>query len=209
MPDYSKLVSAISDVGYWRWWAERLPDVFQVEFGGAQLYIPPEDKNKAPSSITSLRFFRPSYVSFISRKDKFLVIPDDWSRLLKEDKIEPFNITYDEFALNDAPVFQRVVSKIETESIHFQDKNGGKNIEFAFWAGIMGMKITAAEVRPVLNSGEVDLSEIETLHSAWWTYWQEYWEKREAVDALPKDYACEVTIPTGKYKYHERKKDPP
>ena len=37
--------------------------------------------------------------------------------------------------------------------------------------------------------------EIEPLSRKWWEYWKYYWRVRGTRDALPKDYACEVTIP--------------
>lgn len=33
----SILESAITDVGYWRWWTSDLPNSIQLEFGGAQI----------------------------------------------------------------------------------------------------------------------------------------------------------------------------
>jgi hypothetical protein len=38
------LANAISDVGYWSWWARERPDMFQLKFGGTQLYFPPQAK---------------------------------------------------------------------------------------------------------------------------------------------------------------------
>jgi hypothetical protein len=195
MPDYSILVSAISDVGYWRWWSEKLPEIFQMEFGGVQIYVPSEDKTKPPSGLLALKFLRPSYVSFIRRKSNTDNLPADWPQQLKEDKIAPFNVSNDEFALNDDDLFLTVVNQIDSEVIHFTNNLGGKDVKLAFWAGAVGMKIEAAEIRPILISGEVQISAIASLHGDWWTYWRDYWKKRDTAEALPKDYACEVTIP--------------
>jgi hypothetical protein len=208
MTDYSTLVSAIRDTGVWRWWTERLPDIFQIEFSGVQLYMPPEDKNKPPSSILALRFYRPSFVGFIRRKDGSKAIPQDWPSLMREDKLDLFSVSYDEFALGDEKGLKEVVSQIESEEVHFASEGGGKNICFAFWAYTIGIRIDAQDVRPVFNAGEVDLSSIEQLHSAWWTYWQDYWKKRETPEAYPKDYACEVTIPTERFHYSKPKEEP-
>jgi len=57
------------------------------------------------------------------------------------------------------------------------------------------MRIEAAELRLFLMSGEIQLSNVALLHSDWWSYWKEYWKKLDTTEALPKDYACEVTIP--------------
>lgn len=195
MTDYSTLVSAISDVGYWRLWSERLPELFQLEFGGVQIYDPPQDKTQPPSSLVALRFLRPSHVGFIRRKSDADSLPPDWPHRLKEEKIDPFGISYDQFALGDESLFSEVVDQTESEIVHFTDQSGGKEVRLAFWAGVAGMRIEAAEVRPVLMSGEVQLSTIASLHGDWWSYWREYWKKRDTPEAFPKNFACEVTIP--------------
>jgi hypothetical protein len=195
MSDYSTLVSAISDVGYWRWWSERLPERFQLEFGGVQIYMPPKDKTQLPSGLLALRFLRPSSVSFIRRTGAGDGLPSDWPRQLKDEKLKPFSVSYEEFALGDDSLFDEVVGQIESEIVYFTDALGGKNVKLAFWAGNAGIRIEAAEIRPVLMSGEVPLSAIDALHENWWLYWRDYWMRRETAEALPKDYACEVTIP--------------
>lgn len=195
MSDYSILTSAISDVGYWRWWAESLPEFFQLEFGGVQIHAPAEDKTRPPSSLLALRFYRPSKVSFIRRTGSS-DLPSDWPQQLKEDKIDAFTISYDQFAVENDVLFNEVVSQIAEEQVHFNDAAGGNDLKFAFWAGAVGMRIEAAELRPVLMSGETELSVIASMHDAWWSYWRRYWELRDTAEAMPKDYACEVTIPT-------------
>jgi hypothetical protein len=195
MTDYAILVSAISDVGYWSWWSEKLPAMFQLEFGGAQIHVPPEDRTKPPSSLLALRFLRPALVSFIRRSEDGGNLPADWARQLKEDKIEPFRISHDEFALGDDALFGEVIAQTAIEIVHFTDESGGKEVKLAFWAGPVGMRIEAAEVRPVLMTGEIELSTVASLHSAWWSYWGDYWSKRDTAEPFPKDFACEVTIP--------------
>jgi len=194
--DYSILASAISDVGYWRWWSGNLPESIQLEFGGVQLYVPPEDKSKPPSSLLALRFIRPTHVSFIQSND-FAGLPPDWPQQLHEDKIEPFSISHEDFALGDDAAVAQIVLQKKSEIIHFNDGSGGREVKFAFWAGEIGVHIEAAELRLFLMTGEIDLSTFASMNSAWWTYWQDYWKKRDTAEAFPKDFACEVTIPTG------------
>lgn len=46
------LADAIANVGYWTWWAQELPDVFQLEFAGTQLYLAlPASPDQPPSSL--------------------------------------------------------------------------------------------------------------------------------------------------------------
>ncbi len=47
----------------------------------------------------------------------------------------------------------------------------------------------------VAQPGELDPDQIVTAAGDWWEYWREYWRRRETDAPLPKDYACEVTIP--------------
>ena len=37
------------------------------------------------------------------------------------------------------------------------------------------------------------------MSARWWDYWHEYWEKRDTDRALPKDVACEITIPLNRF----------
>jgi hypothetical protein len=193
--DYSILVSAIADVGYWRWWSEQLPELFQLEFGGVQFYIPPEDKSKPPSSLLALRFIRPSRVSFIRRNGDLDELPVDWPNQLKEEEIDPFGISHEKFALGDDALFNEIVSQTESEITYFTDSSGGRDVKLAFWSGAAGVRIEAVQLRLFLMSGEIELSTFASLNNDWWSYWQDYWKKRDTTEALPKDFACEVTIP--------------
>ena len=48
------------------------------------------------------------------------------------------------------------------------------------------------------KKGKYTEEEIEPLSRKWWEYWKNYWRLRGTRDALPEDYACEVTIPVSK-----------
>ena len=48
------------------------------------------------------------------------------------------------------------------------------------------------------KKGKYTEEEIELLSRKWWEYWKNYWRLRGTRDALPKDFACEVTIPVDK-----------
>lgn len=186
MAEYSILVSAISDVGYWRWWSEALPELFQLEFGGVQIYLPPSNQTEPPSSLLALRFLRPSRVSFIRRKNAAADLPADWPHQLKADMLDPFGVSYEEFAVGDATLFREICDQVENEIIHFADDSGGKDLLFAFWAGGVGVRIEAAEMRPILMTGEVSLATIATLHRDWWAYWRDYWNRRTPRRRCPR-----------------------
>jgi hypothetical protein len=66
------LESAISDVGCWTWWTTNLPEAFQVEFSGVQLWNPPNGEGKAPSGQIALRFRMPHGTSPVSKHRRVL-----------------------------------------------------------------------------------------------------------------------------------------
>jgi hypothetical protein len=194
--DYSKLISAISDVGYWRWWSERLPEMFQIEFGGVQIYVPLGDSAKPPSGLLAIRFSRPSRVSFLRKGIDFTSMPQDWPQRLKDESLDvTLGVSYEEFAIGDATSVQTKADPATSEIVHFNDESGGREAQVAFWCGDVGLNVSAAEFRFFTMKGEVLLAEIEALHNDWWTYWRDYWNKLDTPQALPKDYACDVTIP--------------
>ena len=45
------------------------------------------------------------------------------------------------------------------------------------------------------SRGLVPVDEVEEMSRKWWVYWKEYWRRRGSDEPLPKDCACEVTIP--------------
>ncbi len=75
------LEGAISDVGYWSWWAEELPKVFQVEFGGTQFWNPPSSSDAPPSGQIALRFNTPKFISFLTKEDSPESLPSDWNEM--------------------------------------------------------------------------------------------------------------------------------
>jgi len=140
--DYSILTSAITDVGYWRWWSERLPEIFQLEFGGAQLYAPSDGATQPPTGLLALRFLRPTHAGFLRRKGSGDKPPADWPRQLQEDRIEPFPLSPDEFLLNDDARFGAILGEVESEDVHFTSDGGGRMARLVFWAGPVGCTLS-------------------------------------------------------------------
>jgi hypothetical protein len=194
------LENAISDVGYWRWWTED-KDIFQIELGGVQLYNPPSEKGNPPSGIIALRFIDVSYVGIMERKDNHLVIPKDWFNKLHNDKIEPPSISHDEFTLSNKTQLEEITSSATTikhKRGQLDDINNSVDKAFiAFWAGCIGIIIVGNQMKVLSSSGVIDENQIEQKSKQWWDYWQKYWDHRDTNNPLPKDYACEVTIPLG------------
>lgn len=192
------LADAISDIGYWSWWTEQLPDIFQIEFGGIQLYFPPTSPDRPPQSRIALQFKYPTSVSFISRNagtDDF-----NWIKDLHEDKMEPPTCSHGEFTFGN---FDQIISLFNQKTA-FKTVHGSKptkenalveHIALVFWCGDMGFAIIAKELKLLNHTGEIALGDIADLNKKWWEYWRLYWDKRDTDESLPKDYACEVTIP--------------
>ena len=190
------LADAISDVGYWSWWTEQLPDVFQIEFGGTQLYFPPSSSGNLPQTQIAIQFRQPTAINFISKNSTNVF---DWADLLKEDKIEPPTISYGEFSFGDTELTKTLLLQVSHYRTYYGSHPSAETLNepfsLVFWCGDIGLSISAKEMKLLNHLGEIALPDIADINNKWWEYWRVYWDKRESNEALPKDYACEVTIP--------------
>lgn len=194
------LADAIADVGYWAWWVSNLPDKFQIEFGGTQLYIASGDNNDPPITKIALQFLDPISISFISRDDK-----DDnweWVDLLHNASLDPPTCSYEEFYFGNNPDAEKALGEIKQSKNIFGDAPTKESlfnapVSLVFWCWNKGLAITAQNMKLFSYTGEITLNEVPNLNKKWWSYWQEYWDKKKSGIPLPKDYACEVTIPAG------------
>lgn len=64
-----------------------------------------------------------------------------------------------------------------------------------FEAGPVGLVVAAESMGVVNHHGELDQQAVLESNRRWWAYWREYWRRKKSPDPLPRDYACEVTIP--------------
>ena len=191
------LEEAISDVGYWRWWTEALPDLFQVEFGGVQLHFPPPSPDQPPNSVVALRFYRPSVVAFLT-SSKAVSIAPGWRIALHNDQLEPFSVDPERFTLTSELALQRVAADCDIEYILGSDlaHSPMTNKSFlAFRAQEVGLIVRAEDMKIITVVGESTAEQVHKAAGDWWTYWREYWRLRGSASPMPKDYACEVTIP--------------
>jgi hypothetical protein len=120
--------------------------------------------------------------------------------LLQRDQLKPLGISHDAFTLSEAAVADEILAEAEVEqalvgSLPDAGAWASAGARLAFWAGGAGAVILAERVDAVSAAGVVDLAEIPKLHDAWWEYWKAYWHRRGSADALPHDFACEVTLP--------------
>ena len=208
-PPLAVLETAISDVGYWRWWTQNTIGEFQVEFGGVLLYNKPTESNAPPSSLLSLRFRDTRCVAALRRHTGLSKTPDDWFDLLAKDKMEPPTITYGEFTLTSVKELRRIIAQAQETRFVIGSESDLKSVKeedgfLAFWAGDVGLLVVAGEMFPLTTRGQLMPKEILQKSEQWWEYWDEYWKRRGSDNPMPEDYACEVTIPEKKYRYVEQ-----
>lgn len=197
----SVLANAISDCGLWTWWDSDFPELFQIEFTRVMLYIEPKSIEVPPSNQIALRFLKPSSVILLKSEDFYL--GNSWLTDFKDDKLEPFNIDYDNFTFNQNEVFD-ILNDAKNTEVLFSTELAGKannNISLGFWANEVGIVIKAEDIKIISHSGVIELDEISVRSKKWWDYWQEYWNKIDTPQKLPYDALCEITIPAGKFKF--------
>ncbi len=195
------LETAISDVGYWRWWISDLPDRFHVEFGGVQLWFPARSPQEPPASVIALRFLRPLFIHFLqdpAYPHDSGFIPD-WHHAIHEDRCEPFTISNGEFTLTSRKLFQQLLTTMDVASspLPGEARLSVGPAFLAFRAGPVGLTVIAHSMQVHCAYGELTAEAVLSAHDKWWDYWREYWQRKRTSYPLPHDYACEVTIPTG------------
>jgi len=189
------LENAITDCGYWRWWTDKLPDSFQVEFGAVQLFQPPPEASQPPSAVYALRFVQPSRVEFL---DFAAHVEKDWFFLLKADKLKLPSLSPDHFFLGDPVRAEQLRRKAVHAHLHFASQDQVGQVPLAFRAGPdFGLFVAAKSVRLFSDMGEIALSSVARLNEDWWDYWRRYWKRKDSTDAMPRDDTCEVCIPAG------------
>jgi hypothetical protein len=191
------LESAISDVGHWTWWTADLPESFQVEFDGTQIWNPPLGEKKPPSGQIALRFRKPRLVYFLTLADG---VPADWPDQLQRDELEPPRVDHEAFTLVATVVCGQLVGK----AVAIRSLVGDSDVTplpkpgealLGFEAGPFGLVIAAESLGVFNHHGELDAPAVLAGIRKWWEYWREYWQRIDSADPLPRDYACEVTIP--------------
>ena len=191
------LETAVADVGYWRWWTSNLPDAIQLEFGGTQLCFPPASPDQVTSGLLAVRLRKPLVSLFLKRKTSDL--PEDWPEAMARDEYDPFALEHDRLTftshdgaakyLADAASVKPLVGTESDLPAHREKPL------VAFWAGPVGFVGVGEQIALFNMQGEVDLASIPDWHGKWWGYWKEYWARKDTRNPMPKDYACEVTIP--------------
>jgi hypothetical protein len=197
------LEDSIKDVGYWSWWTGDPASAIQIEFGGTQLWSKPLAEGKPPNSQIALRFAEPTFVAFLSRAgEEADPPPTAWPDLMQTDQLGNVGVDEDEFTFTDPGRLNTFFAHASHADVRVGDSSVLAAIPndamFAgFWAGSIGIIVVAARMKVVNHEGEIPLDRIAGMHNRWWEYWKEYWKSKDTDTPMPRDYACEVTIPIG------------
>ena len=194
------LADAISDVGVWTWWQSDSADYIQFEFSGTQLWNPPLAEGQPPSGKIAIGFSNVSCVSFLTFDGS--EVEENWPQLLQQDEIDYFNLDNEAFTFTDTATIRELIKEAATVQTLYGTKPNQVDwavapVKLAFRAWSVGVVIAAEEMSLLIFQGEFGLNEVEEKSQKWWEYWNEYWRVKDTADALPEDYACEVTIPAG------------
>ncbi len=194
------LADAISDVGCWSWWATDLPNRVQLEFADTQLVVP-SDNSQPISAKIAIQFINPKSIAFLTNNQTENT-KNTWYDDLHNDKIEPFSCSYENFTFSDKVMMKNIINNTnDIQLIHgyspLDDRFYKENYQLVFLigGGDYGFAVSAEDIKFFTKDYRFDFADIPQLQSAWWEYWKKYWQVRETEFALPKDYACEITIP--------------
>jgi hypothetical protein len=198
MSDYLRVLeSAISDLGCWTWWTAKLPATFQVEFTATQLWNPPSGEGKPPSNQIALRFRNARLVYFLTLSSS---APNDWPNRLQRDELNPFSVDHEAFTLTNPELCGKLVAKAKSVRA-LVGEPGTTTLPIAgeaflgFDAGPVGLVVAAESLGVFNHQGELDPGAVMESNRRWWEYWREYWQRKDTDDPMPRDFACEVTIP--------------
>ncbi len=188
---------AVCDVGVFSWWSASADGKFQVEFSGTQLWMPPLTPDGPPCGTIALRFEGEVQRFFLRKGSRTMAV--DWPEQLQADALRPLRLTPGSMKL-----FYGSGSEAWLEEVHGYVEDGfppdaSRLLELParmfFWAGEVGVAVASRRLALVSHAGDLDWQEVPSMVSAWWSYWERYWQARETSAALAWDYACEVTIP--------------
>ncbi len=196
------LADAICDVGYWSWWASTdFSKSIQIEFGGTQLIIPFSENEEPFSAQIAIQFKNPKSIAFLA-KEKLKENEIKWFDDLHNDKIEPLTCSYENFTFVDDSLMKEIIGIAKTINVvqgysPLNDKFYSEKYKLVFLTGCddYGFAVASEEIKFMTRHGVFDIQDISKFNSAWWKYWNEYWNLRGTKKALKKDYACEATIP--------------
>ena len=191
------LADAISDVGSWWCWHVG-DDMLQLEFCDVQLYDETKgEKETHTTDVLAVRFYGHIFALFLDDLND-----ENWYDRFRDDDSILYPVDTYDMAFDNNKEAESLLNDYRNR-IPVKDFKGpetllaAKHLLFAR-CNEVGFIVGGDEIEIVGEKGKYTEEEIEPLSRKWWEYWKDYWRLRGTRDALPKDYACEVTIPVNK-----------
>ena len=187
------LADAISDVGsWWCWYVD--DDMLQLEFCDVQLYDETKaEKETHTTDVLAVRFFDHIFAVFLDDLNDI-----NWHEHFRDDDsilypVDTYDMAFDDhekavLLLNDYRNLVTVKGFKGAETLA-----AAKHILYARCDEV-GLIVGGDKIEIAGEKGQYTEEEIELLSRKWWDYWKDYWRLKGTRDALPKDYACEVTF---------------
>ena len=191
------LADAISDVGSWWCWHVG-DDMLQLEFCDVQLYDETKaEKETHTTDVLAVRFYGHIFAVFLDDLND-----RNWHGRFHDDDSVIYPIDTYNMAFDDTEEAERLLNDYKNKTV-IKDFVGLETLLTAkhlLYAGCddVGFIVGGDEIEIVGRKGKYTEEEIESLSRKWWEYWKDYWRLGGTHDALPKDFACEVTIPVNK-----------
>ena len=188
------LADAISDVGSWWCWYVG-DDMLQLEFCDVQLYDETKaEKETHTTDVLAVRFYGHVFAVFLDDlNDK------NWHEHFRDDDSILYPVDTYDMAFDDRIMAESLLNDYKNR-VPVKDFKGTETLVTAKHilcarCDEVGFIVGGDKIEIAGKKGKYSEKEIEPLSKKWWEYWKEYWRLRGTRDALPKDYACEVTIP--------------
>ena len=188
------LADAISDVGSWWCWHVG-DDMLQLEFCDVQLYDETKtEKETHTTDVLAVRFFGHVFAVFLDDLND-----TNWHERFRDDDSILYPVDTYDMAFDDDKAAESLLNDYRNQVL-IKDFKGAETLAAAKHilcarCDKVGFIVGGDEIDIVGGKGKYTEEEIEPLSKKWWEYWKDYWRLRGTRDALPKDYACEVTIP--------------
>ena len=191
------LADAISDVGSWWCWHVG-DDMLQLEFCDVQLYDETTaEKEMHTTDVLAVRFFGHVFAVFLDNLND-----ENWYGRFRDDDSILYPVDAYAMAFDDNKEAESLLNdyRNRTSVKNFNGAETLATIKHILCARCdkVGFIVGGDVIEIVGKKGKYTEAEIEPLSSKWWEYWKDYWRLRGTRDALPKDFACEVTIPVDK-----------
>ncbi len=191
------LADAISDVGsWWCWYAG--DDMLQLEFRDVQLYDDTKDEKETHTTdVLAVRFYGHVFAVFLDDLND-----ENWHERFRDDDSILYPVDTYDMTFDDRKEVESLLNDYRNQ-VPIKDFKGPETLLTAKHilcarCDEVGFVVGGDEIEIAGKKGKYTEEEIEPLSRKWWEYWKDYWRLRGTRDALPKDYACEVTIPVDK-----------